>query len=184
MIWLCSDLHLGHDKEFVWKARGFESVDEMNHTIIDHLIEVVKPDDDLYILGDLILGNIEEGKKLLRRIPGRVHVICGNHDSAAKIAYYESLGWDCQWSLLTKMGGYSVLLSHWPTKTINFGAKPLKREVINFCGHSHSIDRFVDFGKLGACYHVEMDAHNNYPVLLDDALKEIEAHWTKMSNFI
>lgn len=171
MIWLTSDLHLGHDKDFVWKARGFESVDEMNRAIIDHLIEVVQPDDDLYILGDLILGNIEEGKKLLRRIPGKVHVICGNHDSAAKIAYYESLGWDCQWSLLTKIGGYSVLLSHWPTLTSNFDLKPLKREVINFHGHTHQESNWT---KDQFCmYHVGMDSHNCYPVAFEDAMDDI-----------
>ena len=35
MIWLCSDLHLGHDREFVWKKRGFSSCEEMNNTIYD-----------------------------------------------------------------------------------------------------------------------------------------------------
>ena len=30
MIWLCSDWHLNHNKEFIWKARGFESVAQMN----------------------------------------------------------------------------------------------------------------------------------------------------------
>lgn len=171
MIWLTSDLHLGHDKDFVWGARGFQSVDEMNRVIIEHLNEVVMPDDDLYILGDLILGNIEEGKKLLRRIPGKVHVILGNHDSAAKIAYYESLGWDCQWGLLTKIGGYSVLLSHWPTLTSNFDLKPLKREVINFHGHTHQECNFTD--NQFCMYHVGMDSHNCYPVAFDDAMDDI-----------
>ena len=129
------------------------------------------PDDDLYILGDLILGNIEEGKKLLRRIPGKVHVILGNHDSAAKIAYYESLGWDCQWGLMTKMGGYSVLLSHWPTLTSNFDLKPLKREVINFHGHTHQEYNFTE-GEF-CMYHVGMDSHNCYPVAFDDAISDI-----------
>ena len=171
MIWFCSDLHLGHDKEFVWQARGFKSVDEMNRKIIENLNEVVMPEDDLYILGDLILGNIEEGKKLLRRIPGKVHVILGNHDSAAKIAYYESLGWDCQWSLMTKMGGYTVVLSHWPTLTSNFDLKPLKREVINFHGHTHQTSNFTD--NQFCMYHVGMDSHNCYPVAFDDAMYDI-----------
>ena len=34
MIWFTSDPHLGHDKDFVWQARGFESIDEMNAEII------------------------------------------------------------------------------------------------------------------------------------------------------
>ena len=33
-IWITSDLHFGHDREFIWKARGFNSIEEMNETII------------------------------------------------------------------------------------------------------------------------------------------------------
>ena len=31
-IFVTSDLHFGHDREFIWKARGFNSVQEMNET--------------------------------------------------------------------------------------------------------------------------------------------------------
>lgn len=170
-IYFSSDLHLGHDKPFVWEARGFKSVEEMNRKIIENFIEVVQPDDELYILGDLILGDIEEGKKMLRRIPGHVHVILGNHDSAAKIAFYESLGWDCQWGLCKKIGGYTILMSHWATITRNFDLKPLKREVINFHGHTHQESNFTD--NEFCMYHVGVDSHNCYPVLFEDAIDDI-----------
>ena len=29
-IYLTSDWHFGHDREFIWKARGYSSVEEMN----------------------------------------------------------------------------------------------------------------------------------------------------------
>jgi calcineurin-like phosphoesterase family protein len=29
-IYLTSDLHFGHDREFVWKVRGYDSVQAMN----------------------------------------------------------------------------------------------------------------------------------------------------------
>ena len=34
MIYFSSDLHFLHDRAFIWGARGFESVDEMNEEII------------------------------------------------------------------------------------------------------------------------------------------------------
>ena len=34
MIWLTSDLHFFHNREFVYKPRGFNSVEEMNEKII------------------------------------------------------------------------------------------------------------------------------------------------------
>ena len=170
-IYFTSDLHLAHDKDFVWKARGFNNVNEMNKTIIKNFNNVVGYDDDLYILGDLILGNIEEGKKLLKQIPGRVHVILGNHDTEQKIEFYKSLGWDCQWGLLTKIDGYSIFMSHWPTKTQNFNLKPLKREVLNFHGHTHQTSNWTD-GEY-CMYHVGVDSHNCYPVLFEDIIGDI-----------
>ena len=56
MIFCTSDLHLGHDKDFVVQARGFETVEEMNAEIIRRWNERVYPDDDVYVLGDLTLG--------------------------------------------------------------------------------------------------------------------------------
>ena len=40
-VWLTSDLHFGHDREFVWGARGFNSVQEMNEKIIENLQEAI-----------------------------------------------------------------------------------------------------------------------------------------------
>ena len=170
-IYITSDLHLGHNQPFIYEARGFRDVNEMNITIIKNINEVVKTDDNLYILGDLILGNIEEGKKLLKQIPGKVHVILGNHDTDKKREFYESLGWDCQWGLMTKINKYSIFMSHWRTDTQNFDLKPLKREVLNFHGHSHQTSNWT---KDNYCaYHVGMDSHNCYPVLFEDIINEI-----------
>lgn len=55
MIWFTSDWHIGHDKEFLWRPRGFQNVEEMNETLLKNCNEVVEPLDTLYILGDLAL---------------------------------------------------------------------------------------------------------------------------------
>lgn len=59
-IWLSSDYHLNHDKEFIWKARGFKSVEEMNEAIITRNNELVSPEDTLIICGDLMLGGADK----------------------------------------------------------------------------------------------------------------------------
>ena len=33
-IYVTSDLHWGHNKEFIWKARGYSSVEDMNEAQI------------------------------------------------------------------------------------------------------------------------------------------------------
>ena len=57
MIYFSSDTHFGHNREFVWKARGFKSVEEMNEAIVRNFNSLITEDDDLYLLGDVIMGD-------------------------------------------------------------------------------------------------------------------------------
>ena len=91
MIWLTSDLHFGHNKDFIVQARGFETVEEMNAEIVKRWNERVLPDDDVYVLGDLTLGDIEEGIRLISKLNGYIHIIKGNHDTDTKIERYKEL---------------------------------------------------------------------------------------------
>ena len=47
-IWFTSDLHLSHNKEFLYKPRGFSSVEEMNETIIENWNSLVSWDDEVW----------------------------------------------------------------------------------------------------------------------------------------
>ena len=55
-IYVTSDLHFGHDREFIWKARGYNSVNEMNEDYVHKWNITVDNNDDVYVLGDLMLG--------------------------------------------------------------------------------------------------------------------------------
>jgi len=77
---------------------------------------------------------------------------------------------------MIKINGYHFYLSHYPTITSNYDDdKPLNRRVISLCGHSHTNNRFQDMDK-GLIYHVELDAHNNYPVDVETIIKDIKAY--------
>ena len=67
-IWFTSDLHFGHDREFVWKARGFENIEDMNKAIVERFNSKVQPEDTVYILGDSMLGDntVGEGAEWLQ----------------------------------------------------------------------------------------------------------------------
>ena len=49
MIWLCSDWHFWHNREFIWGPRRFNSIEEMNETIVDRHNSLVLPEDDVYV---------------------------------------------------------------------------------------------------------------------------------------
>ena len=174
-IYFTSDLHFCHNRDFIYKPRDFSSVEEMNEQIIKNFNEIVGEDDDLYILGDCFLNNNEEGMSYMRRLPGKKYIILGNHDTIARQELMWLEGFVClTYSNLLQHGGYHFYLSHYPTITSNYDDdKPLKRKVINLCGHSHTQNKFIDMDK-GLIYHVELDAHQNKPVLIDDIIKDIK----------
>ena len=88
-IWFISDLHLNHNKDFVYKPRGFDNVIDMNMAIIERWNNTVELDDDIYCLGDLIMGKSEESIEWLKLLAGRIHVIAGNHDTDNRIELYK-----------------------------------------------------------------------------------------------
>ena len=179
MIYLCSDWHLNHDRTFIYKARGFDSVNEMNAEIVKRHNAVVKSEDDVYCLGDCCMGaDLEANKKLIESLNGKIHIILGNHCHASprRVVMYQQCHnvVEVVASAMIKLGKQQFYLSHWPTITSNNDAdKPLAARLINLCGHLHTYDPWTDIDK-GLIYHVEMEAHNCSPMLLDDILQEFK----------
>ena len=175
MIWLTSDLHLGHDREFVWGPRGFKSSHEHDIEVVDRFCEKVNNEDEVYILGDLILGDTNKGIGYLRELPGNIHIIRGNHDTDTRITRYKELPnvVEIADAARLKYNKYHFYLSHYPTLTANFEKEGLKQVEINLFGHTHQQTNF--YQDMPFMYHVGCDSHNNTPVLLDDIIDEIKA---------
>lgn len=178
MIWLTSDLHLFHNKEFIYEPRGFASIEAMNEAIERNWNDMVNDDDEVYILGDLMVGgkavSNDVGMEIVRRLKGKKHIIIGNHDTDARIKLYqqEESVIDVQYTLMMRYKGRSLYLSHYPTFTSSLEHEKPKQWIINFYGHTHTKERF--FNNIPFMYNVALDAHENHPVLLDDALREIK----------
>ena len=91
MIYFTSDLHLGHDKDFIYKERGFDNISSHNIAILKNWNSIVTPDDVVYVLGDLMLGDNSAGMSILKQLNGTIHIILGNHDTDSRIALYKTL---------------------------------------------------------------------------------------------
>ena len=169
-IWLTSDLHFNHNKDFLYEPRGFNNIEEMNKTIIAHFNEVVSPEDTVYVLGDLIMGEDHSiGLKYIEQLNGNLYIAIGNHDTNTKIEEYKTLSnvKDVQFGYRIRYKKWEWLLTHYPTLVAN-GEDP--KPVMNLHGHTHSTERF----EFPHCYNVNPEAHNNYPVLIDDIKLEIQ----------
>ena len=134
-IWLTSDLHFNHDKDFIWKARGYESVQEMNEEQIAKFNSFVSHEDIVYILGDNMMGmDMNSGLAYLRRLNGIKYLAIGNHDTDARIEAYKKSGIfaDIQFGYRLKHKGRTYILTHYPTVTANGE----DTRTINLYGHT------------------------------------------------
>ena len=176
VIWLTADLHFCHYKEFIWGPRGFDSVEQMNEAIVSNWNGLVKPEDEVFVLGDIMLKDNEKGIELWNRLVGNKHIILGNHDTPVRTELYKQ----CP-NTIVEGYGYMLkyqhqlfFLSHYPSLTENYDREePLKKRIINLCGHVHTDDKFHDFDK-SLIYHVELNAHNNCPVTIDQVYEDIK----------
>ena len=172
-IWLTSDLHFNHDKDFIWKARGFKTVHEMNEAIIKNWNAVVDVDDIVYLLGDVMLGDRERGLYYLKQLKGNIYIAFGNHDTDGRIEDYLKCHnvRDVRMGYRIKVPGKrTAILTHYPTITDNMG----DLRTLNFYGHTHQ-ENSNFFQNYPNMYHVGMDSHSCTPVLLEDALEEMKA---------
>lgn len=171
-IYLSSDLHIGHDREFIWKVRGFSSIEDMNESIIENFNSIVKPDDELYLLGDLCLGpDLENNREYLSRLNGRLHLVYGNHDTERRKQMYQELPnfVEATHAMAIKYRKYHFYLSHYPTLVGNFEER---RKLYCLCGHLHTDNKFLQMSD--CIYHVDPEAHNCYPISIDDVIEDIK----------
>ena len=184
-IFASSDLHFGHDREFLWGPRGFRSSIEHDEAIIANWNSVVEPEDIVYVLGDLMLGDNEYGKSCVERLNGTIRLIRGNHDSDRRwlevyptISNVELIGW----ADMIHYRKYHFYLSHFPTNTANIEAESLHQCTLNLFGHTHSKDKFYEDRPY--MYNVALDANNNTPVLLDDIIIQMKAKVQECINYL
>ena len=181
-IFVTSDLHFGHDREFIWGARSYQNVEEMNQKQIEKFNSVVTNDDDVWILGDLVLGDIDGGLELLKQLKGKIHVCLGNHDTARREEAYRAMGWDVHLTARFKYKKISFYLSHYPTITHNLDEKELWQVTVNLFGHTHQTTNFYHDDPW--MYHVGVDSHDGYPIDMDKVLEDIRAEMKKCEEML
>lgn len=79
-ILFTSDTHFGHANIIEYSSRPFASVDAMDAQLILNWNRVVKPQDEVYHLGDIFLCNAGKASSIRQQLNGRIYLILGNHD--------------------------------------------------------------------------------------------------------
>ena len=80
MIYYAADLHFGHGNILHLCNRPFERVEEMDQAMIDTWNSRVRPEDMVYIVGDMFYRNVRPAEEYLAAMKGHKVLVMGNHD--------------------------------------------------------------------------------------------------------
>lgn len=81
MIYYTADLHFHYAPVLTTALRPFSCVEEMNEALIANWNQVVRPEDTVYVVGDLASSGAPIPRAELARLLGHKHLIRGNHDT-------------------------------------------------------------------------------------------------------
>ena len=114
MVYCIADPHFGHEKVLRLCNRPFETIEQMNETLIYNWNRRVTGSDNIYIVGDMFF-RCEDPESILMRLHGKKHLLVGNHDSSwmGKIKlekYFKSV----ELMAITSTGTHAVTLCHYP----------------------------------------------------------------------
>lgn len=137
MRFFTADLHFGHENIISYCDRPFASVEEMNAGITARWNATVGDDDEVWVLGDVAMGRIDDSLRWIERLRGHKVLVTGNHDRCWAgrkrggdlwLDRYRSVGFAeiHQGVVSTDLGGHPVLACHFPYE-----------------GDSHDEDRFL-----------------------------------------
>ena len=188
--WFISDLHFSHANIIAFCDRPFKDVDEMNRKIVSNINELVAPDDELWILGDIAMGLLSSSLPIVKRIMARKILVAGNHDRCHPYYGKKSESFVQKYiddtnaeklytgnTTLTLLDGTEVAVSHFPYQGRSDVATKVSRSGKKTEGDKFAEYRVKNEGGWLVCGHVHekwavqdkqinvgIDAWGGYPV--------------------
>lgn len=175
--WAVADPHFGHlgvckflHPNGTDPLRPWDTPEEMDEALVKNWNEVVRPNDRVNLLGDVVINR--RCLVTLGRLNGRIRLVKGNHD-IFKLADYLPYVDDIAAYHVTKgpQGG-KVIMSHIPIHPESLG-----RFGVNIHGHlhAHQVMTGIKNSKVDKRYVcVSVEQTNWRPITLEEALSRSE----------
>lgn len=113
MNFYIGDPHFYHYNILKYDNRPFHSVSEMNETIIRNWKARVKPEDTVYIIGDVSWSDdLSSNNAIFNQLPGKKILIKGNHDRPMRDMRYHFTE-VCEYKEIND-NGTKVCMFHYP----------------------------------------------------------------------
>lgn len=182
-----ADQHFFHENVLAFDNSPFSSIKEHDDSMIKAHNVAVNIDDDVYMLGDISMGNVTKTIDILGKLNGNKHLIVGNHDKKflknkqfrdcfLEIADYKELDLG---------NGKQLVLSHYPIPCFNgqFRGNYMFYGHVHNSAQWHMIERFKrvqeDARGDGMCQMVNVGAMMPYIGYYPRTFEEIVKGYNK-----
>lgn len=172
-VFIISDTHFGHDNMCKFtnhdgsRVREFASAEECDELMIENWNRVVRPEDKVYHLGDVVIAR-RHLERVMPRLNGSKRLLMGNHDifdvERDYLPYFKRV------AAYHVMPGEGIIFSHIP---IVMNGERFKW---NVHGHTHANNAFGELGPDPARYFCACVERINYtPLSFEDLLKTLRS---------
>lgn len=182
-----ADQHFSHINILAFAKRPYHSVSEMNDDFVLRWNLTVDPDDEVWVLGDVAMGKLDESLLYVQLLNGTKHLVIGNHDRPFKcqgtkyahaVQPYLDAGFvdvfDRDTQITFRIGEFDVLASHFPYSEPVLGehgdrfadVRPVDHGLRLVHAHRHG-----KYRREGRMVDVGVDAWNGYPVSFDEVAR-------------
>lgn len=154
--------------KFCPDSRKFDSVEDMDESIIQTWNETVSPEDVVYILGDFAFYGVVKASQIASRLNGKKTLIAGNHDvKLVRDEGFRSHFVEVVDYKRVQHNGNAVIMMHYPI----WSWDQIGRGSIHFHGHLHGNYS----GLKGRAMDVGMDCNDCRPFDMDVLIEKMLA---------
>lgn len=154
-----ADWHYGHKNILAYDNRPFRTVEEMNQVLTDGWNAEVKPEDTVYVLGDMFWCKPSEAVAVLKQLNGHKTLIKGNHDRVGNRDFDKCFDKIADYLEIDDKGR-KVVLCHYPIP----------------CFKNHFRGWYHLYGHVHDSFEHNMMLHNRF------LMEELYGHQCKMYN--
>ena len=164
MIYFTSDTHFYHKNIIRYCSRPFGDVQHMNSELIRKWNEKIKPEDQVYHLGDFAFCGTGRALETLSALNGEIFLIKGNHDQMSEVVRNQ-FTWIKDYYYLTIKNFFGmdreynahIVLCHYPIESWD----GMGHGTWHLHGHCHGSLKRNTFGKR---LDIGVDCHDYEPL--------------------
>ena len=162
-LFFSADPHFFHANMLKY-GRPWDTVEEMNETIITNWNNKVPKDAIVFLVGDFAMASKTKTHETLSKLNGKFYYIFGNHDTNKYFDHEKIIksGNYCE----LKIGDIFIVLSHFPFEVWN------KRQYQSWHIHGHCHGSLVLANDTQKRMDVGIDCHKNFEPFSFDEVEE------------